>query len=196
MDMTWDEFLEWEEMLCVIAGRDGVPCNNPSRIIVFGISANDSSWVRRDILQISIIDGNGNVLLNSYVKPRCHTSWSEAEAVNGITPEMVADAPAPEDLIPVVKGIFASADTIIAYNSSLDLLFLRVWGIVPAETQTVVDVMLPFAAEYGEWDNWSDNYKVQKLSTAAEYYGYKFKTHDSLEYARATFYVYNRMLGS
>ena len=37
------------------------------------------------------------------------------------------------------------------------------------------------------------NYKWQKLSKAAAYYGYKFKAHDSLEDVRATLYVYNKM---
>lgn len=35
--------------------------------------------------------------------------------------------------------------------------------------------------------------KWQKLSTAASYYGYKFKAHDSLEDVRATLYVYKKL---
>ena len=37
------------------------------------------------------------------------------------------------------------------------------------------------------------DYKWQKLSTAASYYGYKFKAHDSLEDVRATLYVYKKL---
>ena len=53
--------------------------------------------------------------------------------------------------------------------------------------------MLAFAEEYGEWNEYFGNYKWQKLSKAAAYYGYKFKPHDSLEDVRATLYVYNKM---
>lgn len=34
---------------------------------------------------------------------------------------------------------------------------------------------------------------MQKLVTAANYYGYKFKAHDSLEDVKATLYVFNCM---
>lgn len=53
--------------------------------------------------------------------------------------------------------------------------------------------MLEFAKEYGEWNEYFGDYKWQKLSTAASYYGYKFKAHDSLEDVRATLYVYKKL---
>ena len=174
-----------------------IPCSNPSRTIVFDTETTGlNAWDFNDeILQISIIDGEGNILLNSYVKPCLHESWDNATQINGITPEMVRDAPRPEDLIPVVKGIFASADTLIAYNIDFDLGFLDQWEICPAEGQKVIDVMEEFAEVYGEYNEYYGNYKWQKLTTAADYYGYRYDAHDSLEDVRATLYVYRKMRG-
>lgn len=174
-----------------------VPCDNPSGTIIFDTetTGKDPGKGHDEILQISIIDADGNTLINSYVKPRLHTEWPEAAAINRITPEKVSDAPDPEELIPVVKGIFESADTLIAYNGRFDLSFLDVWGICPTEEQTVIDVMPLFAEVYGEWSNYYCNYKWQTLSTAAKYFGYKFAAHDSLEDVRATLHIYNRLRG-
>ena len=47
-----------------------------------------------ELLQVSIIDTDGNVLFDEYFKPQHRTEWKEAEQVNGISPEMVADRPA------------------------------------------------------------------------------------------------------
>lgn len=53
--------------------------------------------------------------------------------------------------------------------------------------------MIEFAEIYGEWNDYYGNYKWQKLTIAAYYYGYNFddSAHDSLEDAKATLVVYN-----
>jgi len=60
------------------------------------------------------------------------------------------------------------------------------------------DVMLEFAPIYGKWDDYHGDYKWQKLSTCARYYGYKKKGqfHDSLEDVRATLFCFYAMLES
>lgn len=45
-----------------------------------------------EVLQVSIIDENYNVLLNVYCRPNNKGSWEDAQAVHGITPLMVANA--------------------------------------------------------------------------------------------------------
>lgn len=101
-----------------------------TKIIVFdtettGVTEDD------EIIQLSIIDGNGKTLINEYVHPYWKKDWAAAARVNGITPEI--------------------------------------------------------------WNEYFGDYKWQKLSTAASYYGYKFKAHDSLEDVRATLYVYKKL---
>ena len=190
----YNEYMDNIHSACLLPP---VPCNNPSRIIVFDTETTglDAWRLNDEILQLSIIDGDGNTLLNSYVKPGLHDRWPKATQVNGITSEMVKDAPQAKDLIPIVKGIFDSADILIAYNIDFDLGFLDQWGVCPTKEQEIVDVMEEFAEEYGEYNEYYGNYKWQKLTTAADYYGYIFDAHDSLEDVRATLYVYKKLRG-
>ena len=163
-----------------------------SKTIIFDTETTGLNPGEDEIIQISIIDGLGNVLINELVHPYWKKSWSEAARVNGITPDRVANAPYPHELIPKVKGIFAAADLLVAYNNQFDLNFLEEWGI-QAIGKKQFDVMLAFAREYGEWNDFFCDYKWQKLGTAAAYYGYHFRAHDSLEDVRATLYIFDQM---
>ena len=169
-----------------------VPCDNPSGIVVFDVETTGLDPGIDEILQFSAIDGDGNTLLNTYVRPYVKEEWPDAAKVNGITSEMVKDAPYPHELIPIVKGIFESAELLISYNGVFDIGFLQHWGI-DFSSQKHFDVMREFAPIYGEYREAYGNYKWQKLTTCAEYYGYKFKAHDSQEDVKATLYCYNQI---
>ena len=156
----------------------------------------DAMW--DELLQVSIIDIDGNELYNSYIKPLHHQSWIEAEHVNHISPQMVRYAPTIFDEMPKINAILRSANTIIGYNTSFDLDFLYVSGGISVNDKNIVDVMDDFAEEYGEWDEQHDSYKWQKLSTAADHYGYDWNSrpegaHNSLADCYATLFVYNKM---
>ena len=51
-----------------------------------------------EILQVSVVDGNGNILFDSLVKPTHRKRWPKAAEINGITPDMVKDKPNIEDI--------------------------------------------------------------------------------------------------
>lgn len=163
-----------------------------SKKIVFDVETTGLSPEMDEILQISIIDGEGNVLVNSYVRPYYTTEWNDAYKINGVTKEMVETAPFAHELMPLVQGIFASADTWIAYNHSFDIEFLKYWGVEPRENTQIVDVMLDFAPLYGDWNEYYQDFKNQKLIDCARFFDYyKFNVHDSLEDVRATLHCYN-----
>ena len=149
-----------------------------------------------ELLQVSIIDSQGNTLFNSYIKPLFTENWDGAMAVNHITPEMVANAPNIIEVKQEINKIINSANVIVGYNTDFDLSFLSAVGIENSKA-TVIDVMQDFADIYGEW---SDKYgcnKWQKLTKCAEYYGYDWGTdiaHDSLADCKATLYCYQKML--
>ena len=151
-----------------------------------------------ELLQVSIIDTDGNVLFDEYFKPQHLTEWKEAEQVNGISPEMVAERPAISEKISEINAIIEKADTIIGYNTQFDIAFLKANGaIVPDDIETI-DVMEDFAVIYGEWNSYRDGYKWQKLTTAADYYGYDWNkraetAHNSLGDCFATLYVYKKL---
>lgn len=182
-----------DRFLARAARQPVVPCNNPSAEIVFDLETTGLDPLEDEILQISIIDGAGNVLLNDYVKPYVLTEWPGAERVHGITPERVKDCPYLHDLAVKVRGIFANAKTWIGYNGGFDLGFLAKIGIVPTDEVRIVDVMRDFATIYGEWIEQCGDYRWQKLTTCAAYYGYEFRAHDSLEDVRATLFCYRQM---
>lgn len=162
-------------------------------IVVFDTETTGLDPKTNEILQFSAIDGAGNVLLNTYIKPQYHNSWTEAEKINGITWETVQNAPTLEELAGKIRGIMASAALLIAYNGIFDLEFLHQIGYEQGETQTYYDVMREFAPIYGEWNEKRGGYKWQKLTKCAEYYGYTFQAHDSLEDCRATLHCYRCM---
>lgn len=149
-----------------------------------------------ELLQVSIIDSQGNTLFNSYIKPLYTDNWNKAMAVNHITPEMVANAPNILEVKQEINRILNSANIIVGYSTNFDLSFLSAVGIENSKA-TVIDVMQDFADIYGEW---SDKYgcnKGQKLTKCAEYYGYDWENdtaHDSLADCRATLYCYQKML--
>ena len=145
-----------------------------------------------EVLQVSIIDENENVLLNTYCKPVNCDSWEDAQKVHGITPLMVANELPFERYTEAVLEILTKADYVIAYNYAFEDKFLRAYGI-EVDRKKWFDPMLAFAEIYGEWNEYYGNYKWQSLSKCAEYYGYTFKAHDSLEDVKATLYCYKKM---
>lgn len=149
-----------------------------------------------EILQLSIIDGNGNTLYNSYFKPLRVSSWASAAKINGITPQMVENAPCIYEELPKINAILRHARTIIGYNPDFDLAFLEAAGAVLPEDVEIVDVMTEFAPIYGEWSEYHGDYKWQKLSTCAAHYGYdwgKDSAHDSLADCRATLFCFHKL---
>lgn len=177
--------------------KKSVPCENPSRLIVLDLETTGLSNYRDDVLQLSVIDGDGNVLINSYVKPYYNTLWEQAQRINNISPDMVADETELHELISKLKGIFESCDTIIGYNTYFDLAFLK---FMDFSDKTIIDVMDDFASIYGEWSDYHDDYKWQKLTTCAEYYGFDWNSiqenaHNSLGDCYATLYCYKKMKG-
>lgn len=67
---------------------------SPDKIIVFDTETTGlNPYGNDEILQLAIIDGNGEELFNSYIKPDLRKTWAKAAEVNGITPRMVKDSP-------------------------------------------------------------------------------------------------------
>ncbi len=140
-----------------------------------------------EILQISIVNDYGEILLDTYIKPEHHTEWKEAEAVNHITSEMVSNAPLQKDVALKICEILSNAKTAIAYNMAFDWHFIaellcKHTSFSNKNIPILECCMIQFAEVYGEWDSCHEQYKWQKLSTAADYYQLRWhgKAHGAL----------------
>lgn len=155
--------------------KESVPCSNPTRMIVIDIETTGYEY-RDDVLQVSIIDGDGKILLNSYVKPYYNSRWLPESGITYIPPEKVADAPELHELIPQLKGVLESCDTVIGYNTGFVMSFLY---FLEYSGKEVKDLMLEFAPVYGEWMDSMQDYKWQSLGTCAHYYGFDWNSMEN-----------------
>lgn len=164
-------------------------------IVVFDLETTGTDAVTDEIIQISFMDGAGNVLLNSYVKPKKKRSWAEATKINGITPDMVKDAPSLADLKEQIQGILDKAKLLVGFNSTgFDMRFLSVGGVDTKKSTKHFDCMLEYSPVEMEWKGSSQDWKFQKLETAAAHYGYTYPAHDAGRDTQATLYVFKSML--
>ncbi len=169
-----------------------------SRVLVLDTETTGLDAGLDEILQLSMIDGDGNVLYNKYFKPEFHTSWEEAGMVNGITPQMVENCPSFKSEIATINEIVKDYDIFVGYNTPFDVTFLEASGAtLPSEEQAEYrDVMRKFAPIYGEWSEKHQCYRWQKLTTCANYYGYDWnstKAHNALGDCFATLFCYNKL---
>lgn len=78
-----------------------------------------------EIISVSITNGNGEVLMDTLVKPLRKKKWNRTEKIHGISPAMVQDAPTLDEIIPTLKEMFANADNLIAFGVSTDYSHIK-----------------------------------------------------------------------
>lgn len=152
-----------------------------------------------EILQLSIIDGSGNILFSEYFKPVRHEKWDDSEKIHHIGPEMVRNCKPLLYYAHTIQHILEDADVIVGYNiSGFDLPFIFNSGIEynAKNDAVIVDVMLAFAKIYGQYSNRHHGYKWQKLQSCANYYSYDSGSwHDALDDAKATLFCFYKIFG-
>ena len=168
---------------------------SPEKIIVFDTETTGlNPYGNDEILQLAIINGNGEELFSSYIKPDLRKTWAKAAEVNGITPRMVKDSPHFEEVEEKVQEIFDSADVIVGYNVEFDIRFIEASGIKINKKAKIFDVMREYAVVRGIKNDYYGDYKFCKLEQCARAYKYKFDAHNALEDAKATLHCYKSLL--
>ncbi len=142
------------------------------------------------IIQVGIVNAKGETLFESLVNPGMLIP-SESSAVNGITNEMVLNAPVWTQIWPNVEAILKGR-VIGIYNADFDLRLLRqtnkAYGFpMSIETNQAFCVMKLFAAFYGEWNARNNGFKSQKLEFAGKFLKIPIpNSHDAIDDARLT----------
>lgn len=150
-----------------------------------------------EILQLSIIDFDGNILFDEFIKPSRNSDWPEAQRIHGITPDDLKECLCIDVYLSKIQRIIDRCEIIIGYNPYFDLGFLHYAG-VNHESKPVIDVMQLFAEIYGQWNDYFGDFQWQKLTTMADYYKYQWKdkAHNSLADCYATLFCYKQIQNS
>jgi len=144
-------------------------------------------------LEISIINTAGEILLNTLVQVTVPIS-SGAIGLHGITQDMLNNAPTFPQIYPKLCLLLATASQTIIYNANFDVLILenarRAYNLPFYPNADIIEgltyldenheeqkepdycimwkqttcAMQNYAKWYGEWSNYHENYKYQKLS--------------------------------
>ena len=143
----------------------------PEDIVVSDIETTGIDPVIDEILQIALIDGNGEVLFESMIKPSKKKSWADATKVHGITPDMVKSAPTLVDIKNQIQEILDKAKLLVGFNSTgFDMKFLAVAGLDTKKNTKHFDCMLEYSPTAMEWIAFED-WKHQSLQSATEQIG-------------------------
>ena len=120
-----------------------------------------------EIVQIGIIDIDGNILLDSLVKPSISIP-SEVSEIHKITDDMVVNSPTFPELYFRIKEVLSNKEVII-YNADFDVKILNYCCIFYNLPKLKLAkrthcAMGEYARYYGEWSNYYDDYKSQPLN--------------------------------
>jgi DNA polymerase-3 subunit epsilon len=156
------------------------------------------------VVQWSVCAPDGTCLGEGFVKPTVPISEG-AQAIHGISMQMVKDAPTFDQVLPVIQNLI-SGKVVIIYNAPFDLDRL-IASIKPYvannqdERLTCLKnlerrcAMSWFAVIYGVRHSYYDSYTFQKLTTACDYFAIPFDdSHTATGDARATAALVNKMI--
>jgi DNA polymerase-3 subunit epsilon len=137
-----------------------------------GLEAND------EVIQVGLIDLDGNVLLNTLVRPTVPVA-PEARSVHGITDQALADAPFFSDLHDTIAELLRN-QSVLAYNADFDRRLLEqtcaTYELAPFEVSEWDCVMERYAGFWGECSK-AGHFKPQSLSTACTQQGIDVDGH-------------------
>jgi DNA polymerase III subunit epsilon len=144
-----------------------------------------------ELLEIAVIDSEGTVLFHSYLTPQRTKTWNQAERIHRISPQFIRTGHFPrfeairQSLVEVLLG-----RDVVIYNAGFDRQFLAA-ELREAGAATYC-CMEPFAAFYGDWNDYYESYRWQKLTRAAEVVGHTWvgRAHGAVADCRATLDVW------
>lgn len=144
---------------------------------------------RDEVIEVAIIEMNGDKVFHSHIKPPKRRKMPpDAERIHGISISFLKDKPTLEQVWPGIQAALCGK-TLIAYNAEFDERLLRQtckkYDLQPLGNRWEC-AMIPYAAWVGEWNDYRNDYKWQKLPSAG---------HDALSDCLATRKIIIEMAG-
>jgi len=125
-----------------------------------------------EVIEISIVDFDGRLLLNTLVKPT-QAIPLDAQRIHGINDEMIRTAPAWPVLWPQIREILYGR-TIAAYNAPFDLRMMQQthlrYRLPWRENLNMLDVLLLYSDYRGVWDPVRRSMRYFKLEEAGRFF--------------------------
>ncbi len=129
-----------------------------------------------EIIEIAVIDPDWKVLLDTRVK-NTQPVPPDATAIHGIKDSDLLTAPSWADVKANLVPLLAGKDVIV-YNASYDFGMLHNTDRANQLPETFYDdlaawhcAMLWYASWYGDWDDYRQSYRWQKLTAAVQQMG-------------------------
>jgi DNA polymerase-3 subunit epsilon len=127
-----------------------------------------------EVIEIGIIDDQGQVLLDQLIRPRGKMDPAAAR-VHGITLEMLATAPTWEQAWPQAEAVLTNR-RIGVYNVEFDLRLMKqshshAWLSWSLPDTNFFDIMKIYARYYGDWDPFRKSFRYQSLEIAGRQCG-------------------------
>ncbi len=138
-----------------------------------------------EIVDIGIVDHQGQVLLDSLVRP-LHPIPRDATAIHGISDAMVAEAPTWAELWPEVERVLRGGNLGI-YNEEFDAKMIRISCMLNGigwlqPYQDSFCIMKLYSQFYGDWNDYFGEYRWQRLEFAGRQFGIELQnTHRALD---------------
>jgi DNA polymerase-3 subunit epsilon len=157
-----------------------------------GLDQND------EIIEISIIDHAGTVLLESLVRPTIPIP-SDSTCIHGISDSSVKQSPFWNTIWPRVREILTNR-VVCSYNSDFDARMIQQslhkfrlpWNI----THSFFDIMGLFSVFNNDWDPIYRSYKLIKLEDAGKRFGIQIpNSHRALDDTRLARAVLHSIAG-
>jgi DNA polymerase-3 subunit epsilon len=118
-----------------------------------------------DLVEVSVVDGYGNVLLSTLVNPGRKIPTA-ASNIHGISDDMVAGAPGADYVRKLVAEIVRDCEVVI-YNADFDRQFLDL-----SAARSIACCMLRYAEHAADWNDYFGNWRWHKLAVAAAETGF------------------------
>lgn len=189
----YKEMYEYEERLEKMLRAMAESIIAADKKIVVDIQTTGNDYKRDEIIKISIIDIDNNILYDSFLKPerKFNQDLKLISQQTGIEPELIANAPPLSVQAYNINKILYSANTIIGYSLVKSMRFLANAGCSWRTDYDFISIEDAFT--------FADNINSENaaLDDCAAYFGYNWNngsSHDTLENCRAILYCYNKML--